>query len=52
MEFIHRASLYQEMFLKICNFKKGIRIKSEKVSKQVSEQILWKQVEGTAQGLL
>ena len=52
MEFIHQASLYQEMVLKFCNFKKGNKDQKWKVCKQVSEQILWKKVEGTAQGLL
>ena len=37
---------------KVCNFKKGIEIESEKVCKQVRDQILWKQLEDTAQGLL
>ena len=41
-----------EMILKICNLKKEIGIKSEKVCKQVRDQILWKMIEGTAQGLL
>ena len=40
-----------EMILKICNFKNGIGIKA-KNCKQVRDQIVWKQVEGTAQGLL
>ena len=40
------------MILKNCNFKKGIGIKSEKVCKQVRDQIVWKQVEDTAQRLL
>ena len=36
----------------ICNFKKGIVIgsESEKVCKQVSDQIVWKKVEDAAQG--
>ena len=33
-------------------FKKGIGIESEKVCKQVRDQIVWKQVKDTAQGLL
>ena len=33
-------------------FKKGIGIESEKVCKQVRDQIVWKQVEDTAQELL
>ena len=41
-----------EMILNICNFKKGTGIESEKVCKQVRDQIVWKQVEDTAQGLL
>ena len=40
------------MILKICNLIKGIGIKSEKACKQVSDQIVWKQVEDTVQGLL
>ena len=34
------------------NLKKGIGIKSEKVYKQVRDQIVWKRVEDTAEGLL
>ena len=41
-----------EMILKICNFKKGIGIESEKLCKQVRVQIVWKQVKDTAQELL
>ena len=40
------------MNLKNCYFKKRIGIKSEKVCKQVMDQVVWKQVEDTAQGLL
>ena len=40
------------MILKICNFKKGIGIESKKVCKQIRDQIVWKQVEDTAQGFL
>ena len=40
------------MILKNCNLKKRIGIVSEKVCKQVRDQIVWKQVEDTAQGLL
>ena len=36
--------------LKICNSKKGVGIESEKVYKQVGDQIVWKQVEDTAHG--
>ena len=42
-----------EMILKICNFKEreqGLKVK--KVCKQIRDQIVWKQVEDTAQGLL
>ena len=39
------------MILKICNFKKGIGIESEKVCNQVRDQIVWKQVEDTTQEL-
>ena len=39
------------MILKVCNLKKGIEIKSEKVCKQVRDQIVWKQVKDIAQGL-
>ena len=41
-----------EMILKICNLKKGIGIKSEKLCKQVRDQIVWKLVEDTALRLL
>ena len=41
-----------KMILKICNFKKQIGIESEKVRKQVKDQMVWKQVEDTAQGLI
>ena len=34
------------------NLKKGIGIESEKVCKQVRDQIVWKQVKDTAQSLL
>ena len=37
--------------LKICNLKKRIGIEIEKVCKQVRDQIVWKQVKDTAQGL-
>ena len=40
------------MILKNTILKKGIGIKSEKVCKQVRDQIVWKWVEGTAEGLL
>ena len=41
------------MILKICNFKKGIGIESEKsMYKQGRDQIVWKQIEDIAQGLL
>ena len=40
-----------ELILKICNLKE-IEIKSEKVCKQVRDQIVWKQVKDTVQGLL
>ena len=38
-----------DMILKICNFKKGNR--DQRLCKQVRYQIVWKQVEDTAQGL-
>ena len=38
--------------LKFACFMKGIGIKGEKLCKQVRDQIVWKHVEGTAQGLL
>ena len=44
-----------EIILKICNLKKGIGIEGEKtmqICKQIRNQIAWKQVEDTAQGLL
>ena len=41
-----------EMIKKLAILKKGIGIKSEKVCNQVRGQIVWKQVEDTAQGLL
>ena len=37
-----------EMILKFAILKKGIQIESEKPYKQVSYQIVWKQVEDTA----
>ena len=40
------------MILKITSFKKGIGIKNKKVWKQLRDQIVWKQVEDTAQELL
>ena len=43
---------YIEMILKIAILKKGIGIKSEKLCKQVRDQIVWKQLVDTAQGLL
>ena len=36
----------------IYTLKKGIGIASEKICNQVRDQIVWKQVEDTAQGLL
>ena len=48
-----QSSFYTGNDFKICNFiEKGIGIESEKVCKQVRDQIVWKQVEDTAQGLL
>ena len=41
-----------EIIQKICNFKEGIGIESEKVCKQIRDQIIRKQVKETAQGLL
>ena len=41
-----------EIILKICNFKKQIGIKGEKLCKQVRYQIACTLVEDTAQGLL
>ena len=41
-----------EMILKICNVKKRNRDQMGKVCNQVRYQIVWKQVEDTAQGLL
>ena len=38
--------------LKNLQLKKGIGIEIEKVCKQVRDQIVWKQVEDTSQGLL
>ena len=40
------------MIYKIWNFKKRNRDRKRKVCKQVRDQIVWKQVEGIAQGLL
>ena len=40
------------MILKISNFKKGTGIENKKVCQQVRDQIVWKQIEDTAQGLL
>ena len=37
---------------KIAILKKGIGIESERIWKQVRDQIVWKKVEDTAQGLL
>ena len=44
-------ALYND-FKKIATLKKGIRIESEKVCKQVRDQIVWRQIEDTAQVLL
>ena len=41
-----------EMILKIAIYKKGIRIEGEKTMQKVRDQIVWKQVEDTAPGLL
>ena len=41
------------MILKSCNFKREyIGIESEKLCKQVRDQVVWKHVEDTAQELL
>ena len=40
------------MILKTCDLKKEIGIKSEKSMHKVRDQIVWKQVEDTVQGVL